>query len=214
MTLPPPTWGPPPAGWAAPPRRRVLPRRRRLGWTLIGIGAVVLLAAGATAGRRSIELVTALESTRIPGSVSVACREGDEWRIGPATGRSQTSGPVTVSRSWTVDLDLVTVELDGEAVRLRGAGSGVTETFELMGSTYTAVATFTCPADGTATVSFAGPDGEVAGVFPSFGRVIRTFGTFLAFGLVSVAALTVGIVFAARHRRSLERGATPHVGVG
>lgn len=214
MTLPPPTWGPPPTGWVAPPRRRVLPRRRRIGWALIAVGAIVLIVAGATVGRRSIELVTALESTRLPGSVSVECREGDEWRIGPATGSSRTSGPVTVDRSWTVELDVVTVELDGEPVRVRGAGVGVTETFEMMGTTFTAVATFTCPADGTATVDVAGPEGEVAGVFPSFGRTIRTFGTFLAFCLVSFAALAVGIVFAARHRRSLERGAPPPVAVG
>ena len=50
-----------------------------------------------------------------------------------------------------------------------------------------------------------GPDGVGAGVFPSFGRVIRGLLTMMAAGLVATAFGVVGIVFAVRHRRSLER---------
>ncbi len=171
---------------------------------LIGVGALVLVVAGATVGRESVGMISAHESTRVPGSVSISCHDGDEWRVGPATGSSDRFGPVTVATNRSVLLEGVTVEIDGSPVQVRPMRGG-TETFSFFGTTYTAVATFTCPVDGTARVSFAGPDGVGAGVFPSFGRVIRGLLTMMAAGLVATAFGVVGIVFAVRHRRSLER---------
>ena len=87
--------------------------------------------------------------------------------------------------------------------------SGGSETFSVFGTTYTAVATFTCPSDGEATITFTGPEGVAAGVFPAFNRVIVTMLVTLALGLVATALLAVGIVFAVLHRRSLERRQVP-----
>ena len=204
MTLPPPSWPPPQAGWGMPPRRAVLPKRRRLGWVLIGVSVLVLVVSGATVGRAMFGLMSDHESTRVPGSVSISCDAGDEWRVGPATGTSDRFGPVTVETNFSVPLEGVTVEMDGSSVPVRPMRGG-SETFSFFGTTYSAVATFTCPTDGTARVSFAGPEGVRAGVFPSFGRVVRGMLTMMAAGLVATAFGAVGIVFAVRHRRSLER---------
>ncbi len=166
----------------------------------------MVLIAVATLGRSTIGLFSSHESTQVPGTVTVDCQDGDEWRIGPATGSSDQYGPVTVTTNRSIVLDLVTVQVDGDAVEVRGMGGG-SETFQVFGTTYTAVATFTCPSDGEATIAFTGPDGIVAGVFPAFGRVFLSIVLSMLAGLAATALLVVGIVFAVRHRRALERPA-------
>ena len=168
----------------------------------------MILIAGFTVVRTMIGLFSSHESTRVPGSVTVDCHDGDQWRIGPATGSRDQYGPLTVSTNRSIVLDLVTVEVDGEPVDVRGMGGG-SETFEVFGTTYTAVATFTCPSDGEATITFTGPEGIVAGVFPAIGRVFVSIVLTMLAGLIAAALLAVGIVFAVRHRRSLERSPIP-----
>jgi hypothetical protein len=167
-----------------------------------------MVIAGFTVVRSMIGLFSSHESTRVPGAVTVDCSDGDQWRIGPATGSRDQYGPLTVSTNRSIALDLVTVEVDGEPVEVRGMGNS-SETFEVFGTTYTAVATFTCPSDGEATITFSGPEGIVAGVFPSFGQVFVSILLTMLAGLLATPLLVVGIVFAVRHRRSLERRLQP-----
>ena len=136
MTLPPPSWPPPQPGWGAPPRRKVFPKRRRLGWVLIGVATLVIVVGGATVGRTMLDLVSEHDSTRVPGSVSISCTAGDEWRVGPATGTSDRFGPVTIETSRSVLLEGVTVEVDGSPVTVRPM-RGVNETFSFFGTTFT-----------------------------------------------------------------------------
>lgn len=184
-------------------RRPSNPRRRRLGWGLV-IGAVALFVAlvpiAATPAYRTL---TSFERTMMPGSVRVDCHSGDEWRVGPAVGRSGEFGPVTVETDRAASLDTVTVTMRDVPIPVQPATTR--ERFEWFGTTYTAVATFTCPRDGRAHIEFSGPDGFEAAVFPSFGRVARSLAR-PAVGLVVVLAMAaVGITLAVRHRASRDR---------
>jgi uncharacterized membrane protein len=57
----------------------VRPERRRLGWALIGVGAVIAVVTLFTAGREVWRGVAGFERTTMPGSVTIDCREGEEW---------------------------------------------------------------------------------------------------------------------------------------
>lgn len=201
---PPPSWSPPPGFPAALPRRQVRPERRRLGWILIGIGVVVMAVAILTAGRTAWRLFAGFEDTPVPGTVTVVCREGVEWRVGPVTGSSDRYGPLTVTTSTgPLPLD-VTVEMNGTPIPMSPM-RGASETFSYFGTTYTATATFTCPRDGSAVVTFVGPSGIGAGAFPAFWDVFRAMLWLMAGAAVTLACAVPGIVLAVRHRRSLQQ---------
>ncbi|MFZ4810036.1 MAG: hypothetical protein ACOYL9_01715, partial [Ilumatobacteraceae bacterium] len=174
--------------------------RRALGWRLIIGAAVLAVLVAATLGYRAVSRFMSYERTRMPGSLTVDCTTGDKWRIGPATGTSQQFGPVTVSESNEVVLGPVAVQVDGEDVPVSGMGN-TSETFSIFSTTFTAVATFTCPRSGTAIVEFSGPPDVEVVVFPSLGA---TFVALILTGLGGLAVLGLavpGIVLAVRHRR-------------
>lgn len=198
----------PPTGWnppAQPVRRAKPPRpsnpfRRRLGWGLAAAAVLLLVVLVPTAGVPAYRTITSFERTTMPGSVSVDCRSGDEWRVGPAVGRSGRLGPVTLESQGPSTLDAVTVTMRDVPIPVRPATTR--EQFEWFGTTYTAVATFTCPRNGRAHVAFSGPEGFEAAVFPSFGRVARSLAV-PAVGIVVVLGLAIaGTVLAVRHRAS------------
>jgi hypothetical protein len=69
------------------------------------------------------------------------------------------------------------------------------------GITFTAVATFTCPSDGPVTVTFSGPAGAVAAVFPSIGGFFGGLVPVLVLAGVSFVLGLVGMVLAITGRR-------------
>ena len=199
-SAPPQGWPPPNPAAAGRPGRQVRPERRRLGWALIGVGAVIAVVTLFTAGREVWRGVAGFERTTMPGSVTIDCREGEEWRVGPATGSSSQFGPVNITTSNTPLPIEVSVVLGGAPVTVMPMQDGQ-ETFEYFGSTYTATLTFECPTYGAAVVSLDGPDGQGAAVFPSFWKTFRSL-LVLGGALALALAVTVpGIVLAVRHRR-------------
>ena len=159
-----------------------------------------------TAGRDVWRGMAAFERTTMPGSVTIDCRAGEEWRVGPATGSSTRVGPVNVTTSNSPMPIEASVVLDGGSVPVGPMQDGQ-ETFEYFGSTYTAVLTFECPTDGAAVVSLAGPDGLGAAVFPSFWKTFRSLLLLGSMLVLASAAAVPGIVLAVRHRRSREQRA-------
>jgi hypothetical protein len=200
----PPHWSPPPGLPSFVPRRQVRPERRRLGWVLIGVGAVVVAVAVLTAGRDMWRLFAGHADTRVPGTVTVACREGAEWRVGPVTGSSDRYGPITVTTSTGPRPIDVTVEMNGTRIPVSPM-RGASETFSYFGTTYTATGGFTCPGNGSATITFDGPSGIGAGAFPAFWEVFRALLWLMAGAALALACVVPGIVLAVRHRRSLQQ---------
>jgi hypothetical protein len=148
-------------------------------------------------------LFAGYEDTRVPGTVTVACRDGAEWRVGPVTGSSDRYGPLTVSTSSSpLPID-VTVEMNGTRIPVMPM-RGASETFSYFGTTYTATGTFTCPSNGSAAITFAGPSGIGAGAFPAFWEVFRAMLWLMAGAALAFACALSGIVLAVRHRRSLQ----------
>ncbi len=205
-STPPQGWPPPNPAAAGRSGRQVRPERRRLGWALIGVGAVIAVVALFTAGRDVWRGVAAFERTTMPGSVTIDCRAGEEWRVGPATGSSSQFGPLNVTTSNAPLPIEASVVLGGTSVPVGPMQDGQ-ETFEYFGSTYTALLTFECPTDGAAVVSLAGPDGLGAAVFPSFWKTFRSLLVLGGAMVAALAAVVPGIVLAVRHRRSREQRA-------
>lgn len=208
MSLPLPSWPPPPPPtpptlFPPMPRRVVNERRRRLGWRLIAAAVVLLIAVLSTVGRAAVGFFTSIERTRMPGTVTVQCHTGDTWRIGPETARRSQFGSLTMTTGFGPAIDSVSVKIDGRSVPV-GPTRGTVETLTVLNTEFTAVASFTCPSAGTATVSIDGPDGLEAAVFPGIGRVLVPLLLTGAGGLVVTVIAVVGIVFVARNRRSLQ----------
>jgi hypothetical protein len=210
MTLPPPQppqpLGPPgPPGFYRPvPQRQVMAGRRRLGWRLMIGAAIAAVALLGTLGWKVYRLFTSIERTSTPGTITIECHTGDDWRIGPLVARSNTFGPVTVNEGFAGAIGTVEVTAGDVEVPVRSMGGGFSETFSVNGSSYLAVATFECPTDATTTVRFVDDTGGEVAVFPPIGRAFVVIALMAIGGLLIAVVGAIGLALAIRHRRSLE----------
>lgn len=202
MSLPPPQFGT--ASFYVPGlRREIKPVRRRLGWGLITLSVLVIGLLLGTAGVGIYRLFNGLERTSTPGSVTVSCTAGDQWRIGPLVGRSSSVGPLTVNEGTAGRIGRVVASSGGASVPIEAMSGGATEQFTVDGATYLAVATFECPGGDDVTVDFVDDTGSEVAVFPSFRRLFELIALAAVGGLLACASGGLGIALAVRHRRSL-----------
>lgn len=127
-------------------------------------------------------LVGDVERFTAPGQVTIDCRAGDDWRIGPATADRPADGGISVSVTTGAGQPVSTSPMTH------------TETVTVGSTSYTAAVTFECPTDGPTVVAITAAEGSTFAVFPSFRRTAIGLLPALPVGLAGLALVTAGVV--------------------
>lgn len=175
------------------------PRRRRN----LAI-SIVLLVAGVLIGTTGV-VMTAVPIVRatstdnfltVPGEATFDLDAGN-YMIYEYTGTTSRTGPVTTSTEQTPTTDpflVGVVDSSGRPLDVRPQGSGTTYTLTRGNDTYTGVAKFTVPIDGTYTVEVPRADPGRAIVAPTLGDIFRELLPWAGLGLLGSLLAFSGLV--------------------